>query len=625
MAAPCVADDVYLDIFEHFHREFEEFTRLRNQGRRNANERKILFLHKSTKGFGSGDFKIPSASLKEALTSPPPRSSLEPSTTNSEDLDSLCEELVKSSQSWTLEVSTTLVSETAIYLKLHRGKTFKKVLGRVIKDGSQYGRVSSRSHRSYLINNCCFLNLGKNSKIDRLTLASLRALFLCEHTGCLLAANGFDVIHAPNIPPGELKAKVAAFEISLSGEKSCEQRDIDRVQTDGTEKVKNSKYMYCESRTDLDGKQGSQFSCPTSDSSNDSTIVVADSDSTTDMSYKDGAFLHIRQFLIDAGKSIGKNGYDQNIQNVQVLGVDGNATKVLQNSARLHCYVTDAGTKLSQPVHVLHIVNYERAFVQQQVDIVRQTLFGEETENCQNSHLVYGPVLARKTGAASPLMDALEFLQLRKTQMREAWVMKYGKAVSGEGWENTITAMTLAAIKFELLSTTARNPVKVDLSQTGTSVGKTDCRIGSFVIYNYARLSTLFAHYKEASKQGVYPDLPDVADVDFTLLREEEEWQLLLHYILPYPSLVKETIAGPGGQHEPSSSPHAKIQTHRICNFLVNLSQDFSSYYGRVHVLTEARAHLLPTIFARLYLLKCVQQVMKNALRLLNITPLEQV
>ena len=43
--------------------------------------------------------------------------------------------------------------------------------------------------------------------------------------------------------------------------------------------------------------------------------------------------------------------------------------------------------------------------------------------------------------------------------MEEAFRMKYGTSVQGQGWDDTIDQLTAAALKIEILSTTARSPV----------------------------------------------------------------------------------------------------------------------------------------------------------------------
>ena len=60
--------------------------------------------------------------------------------------------------------------------------------------------------------------------------------------------------------------------------------------------------------------------------------------------------------------------------------------------------------------------------------------------------------------------------------------------------------------------------VKLDLSEDFSA---SDFRCGSFVLYNYARLSNLFRQYQTAVSEGAYPDLPPIDQVDFSVLREE--------------------------------------------------------------------------------------------------------
>ncbi|XP_020605476.1 DALR anticodon-binding domain-containing protein 3-like isoform X3 [Orbicella faveolata] len=122
--------------------------------------------------------------------------------------------------------------------------------------------------------------------------------------------------------------------------------------------------------------------------------------------------------------------------------------------------------------------------------------------------------------------------------------------------------MAIAVIKLEILSAAPNSEVKIDLCETSR-----EFRQAAFVLYNCARLSKLFQNFEENVHKGIYPALPPVNDVDFNLLHDQ------------------------------------------ICCFLFNLSHKFSAYYGRVHILGESKQHLFPTMFARLYLMKTLQQV----------------
>lgn len=153
------------------------------------------------------------------------------------------------------------------------------------------------------------------------------------------------------------------------------------------------------------------------------------------------------------------------------------------------------------------------------------------------------------------------------------------------------------------------------------SISTKGTKSGAFVMYNCARLATLFESYHSAVRQGLYPEFPTPGELDFKSLREEGEWLLLFNYILPFPELL-----GQSAQLQFSSKGiRITAHTEAVCKFLVNLSMDFSSYYNRVHILGEPLSHLFGQMFARLQLMKGVQEVLHRALATLHIPPLDQL
>ncbi|XP_077979309.1 DALR anticodon-binding domain-containing protein 3-like isoform X2 [Glandiceps talaboti] len=616
MAAYCTGQNVNTDGFERFQTEFEEFLLEKKICRQLQGPRRGFLLSKLTKSLKDGEFRIPPVLLKEALTTPPPGPEF--STNFPEKLQNFCDDVIRASKRWIYEIQECNVSsvDSSLLLKLHRKSTFHRVLSEVMQYEDKHTGMSNSSKGVWFINNdSCGLDTHLVEHTD-ISLSNLRSLYLCDHIGCLLKANGFEIVRRVNTSTGNEKTKSRLKILNIDISQHCPNQ-VELTDTDVdilVEGIKNSRYVV--KNPNLDTSITQRKVCQ------HHHLVQDNSDDATRTESKVPVCLDLRQFLADCVLPLGRNGYDKNIHRLQVLNEDGKPSKILRSCAILQQYVQNVQEETSSdtPLHILHVVNYEKGFTQQQVDIAWQILHSKTAQQCHPMHYVYGAVTARKGDGATQLPNAIDFYQLRKSQMREAWVMKYGSAVEGEGWDSTIAAMTTAIIKFELLSTTARNPVKVDMSKSGSSEGKADSKGGSFVIYNYARLSTLFANYQHAVQQDLYPSLPDIDVVDFSLLREDEEWELLFHYLLPYPSLVRECVG-----NVTQGNPHIQILTHKVCNFLMSLSRDLSSYYGRIHVLTEPRPHLLPTMFARLYFLKAVQQVMKNGLTLLNITPLEQV
>ncbi|KAI1234518.1 hypothetical protein IHE44_0003573 [Lamprotornis superbus] len=298
----------------------------------------------------------------------------------------------------------------------------------------------------------------------------------------------------------------------------------------------------------------------------------------------------------------------------------------------------------SSSCSIVHVVNCEEEFQLQQLDVLWRIL-DPGAHTALQKHLICGPV--KVTNPSSPI-GADQYFQLRKHQMYEASVIKYGELAQDEAWTEVIDTLTVAAIRFELLSTAHRSQITLDLENNSISTKGT--KSGAFVMYNCARLATLFNAFQQAVKQGehqphhpprrpllepqgllwaqqspcfpgTYPPLPPVSELNFSCLREEGEWLLLFNYLLPFPEVLQQAA------QLPPSSKGIRItaNTETVCKFLIQLSMDFSSYYNRVHILGEPFPHLFDQMFARLQMLGAVRDVFHSALATLHLPPLSQI
>lgn len=59
------------------------------------------------------------------------------------------------------------------------------------------------------------------------------------------------------------------------------------------------------------------------------------------------------------------------------------------------------------------------------------------------------------------------------------------------------------------------------LALADSSISTKGTKSGTFVMYNCARLATLFEGYKHSMEQGLYPPFPPVSSLDFSLLHDE--------------------------------------------------------------------------------------------------------
>lgn len=162
--------------------------------------------------------------------------------------------------------------------------------------------------------------------------------------------------------------------------------------------------------------------------------------------------------------------------------------------------------------------------------------------------------------------------------------------------ENVHSA-TVAELQFQLLSNNTNQPVVLDVNNNKSS----------FVLYNYARIAQLFRAFKEKYGGEISQD---VSQVDFGLLQEEEEWELVFNYLMQYESVVCSTL---------DNNDESNIKLGKLCAFYSCLANTFSRYYNRVHILRDYLPHLVPTMQARLFLIEAVRRTFEHGFGLLDI------
>ncbi|KAL4705483.1 hypothetical protein ACJJTC_017343, partial [Scirpophaga incertulas] len=222
--------------------------------------------------------------------------------------------------------------------------------------------------------------------------------------------------------------------------------------------------------------------------------------------------------------------------------------------------------------------------------------------------MLCGAVLNAKSGAKETKIKADDYIRLRQGEMTLIAQHKYGVRVSSdENWREFLSHLGEAAAAFELLQTKPSSAVKINFecSSAGSSKG------AAFVLYNCARLETLIRSFNSKVNEGVYPSLPKFEDIDFSLLTHEEEWTLVFNYIMGFPLLLENCVT--------VSESSAEFRPHLICSFLCSMVRVFSQYYRKVRILTEPRSHLLPVLYARVHMLKILNDTLKTCLNILNI------
>lgn len=172
-----------------------------------------------------------------------------------------------------------------------------------------------------------------------------------------------------------------------------------------------------------------------------------------------------------------------------------------------------------------------------------------------------------------------------------------------------------ATVTFELLSVKPSHPVLIGCGNFAVDKATTNTKGASFILYNAARISTIIQKYNDKVLRGEYPNLPDINNIDFSLLSQEDEWEIIYNFIIRYQLMIKDCL-----RYEPfQTCPQV------ICTFLTRLCSKFSVYYRKTRILIEAYDHLIPTMIARVYMLHALKVVIQNALAILDIHPVSRM
>ncbi|KAF2894593.1 hypothetical protein ILUMI_11581 [Ignelater luminosus] len=228
------------------------------------------------------------------------------------------------------------------------------------------------------------------------------------------------------------------------------------------------------------------------------------------------------------------------------------------------------------------------------------------------TYIVCGPVLSTKNGHKCDI-SAAEYYRKRTIDMRLMAEHKYGLRITSQvGWQEFFEKLGQAAVTIDLLQNKTNRGVTINLNDPTTANSKG----ASFILYNCARLATLFKEFDKRVSDNVYPALPSFENIDLSLLNQPEEWEILFLYVLQFPYIVNNCI---------KEIMEGRLYIHNLCNILCGMCSAFSVYYRRIRILTEPREHLFAVLHARIYLLKSVEQVLHNGLHLLNIQPVKQM
>ncbi|KAH9510136.1 hypothetical protein Btru_043541 [Bulinus truncatus] len=548
---------------------------------------KFIDVRKKTRDLKSGDVIIPSGSIK-----------LENTSQVEQILESL-KTLLLHDESFVQKITLDNFSFLAFYLD--RAKVFKAVFNEISQCGPQYG-FKKQTEDSIILHTVLDRSIGAS-----MTLNELRLTVVQSHSKRLLEANGYNVLCTDTVENlNTLLESIKLLQNNTEAEKN--ESSILHSNSELHLKLLNSfklsglnlgkiETLADQPRASLTGHLG------------ESNI------SSTAEKLPDNLTMDLKQIIQERELCVGKDGFSKNICKIKLLE-DGCPTLNLKDVLR----ETEDITRIAAEKPVcgcLHIVLHNQAYRQQQFQLIRLALLNQQLSE---SNLIVGPVTQKgKAGKETGVITAQSLYQSRYEQMKEASEMRYGCNIDAEEMERRVQLLTHASLKVDLLCNDAHNELQLEVCGSDRPV---ESRLGSFILYNTARLASLINQFEYKVSEGFYPPLPPVADVDFTSLREEEDWELLFLFIAEFPALVRHSVEL---VFPVDGRCLAKIHTHKVTKFLASFCKCLSAHYSRYHILSGGEEHLLPLMFARLHLMKSAHQVLLNCLHLLDIDALSEL
>lgn len=209
-----------------------------------------------------------------------------------------------------------------------------------------------------------------------------------------------------------------------------------------------------------------------------------------------------------------------------------------------------------------------------------------------------------------------QYIKYKMNQLAELNEHKYIEDEKSNAKDIFLRNLANAIAIFELMAAKPSRSVIIENNNFEDDRSVTNTRGASFVLYNTARIATIITKHNEKVSRGDYPSLPDIKNVDFSQLQEEEEWELIYNFIFGYPQMINDFL---------KCEPCFHIYPQVVCLFLSRLCQRFSVYYRKVRILTEGGDHLIPKMVARLYMLRALYVVFENALDILGIKPISRM
>lgn len=271
-----------------------------------------------------------------------------------------------------------------------------------------------------------------------------------------------------------------------------------------------------------------------------------------------------------------------------LLRADGTSVYITQDIGTAKLKFDDFGLDKS-----IYVVASEQDHHFQVLFKILEVFGFEWARNCY--HLSYGMVNlpeGRMKSREGKVVDADDLMENLKTLARERIIEKQTR-LSAEQVDELAEKVGLGALKFYILKVTPRRDTTFDPK----SSLKIKDATGPYIQYTHARLASIL------KRSPLQPS----SKVDYSLLSEAEE-KRIIKLLSSYPDVL--VIAADA--YNPAF----------ICAYLLDLCRAFNDFYQKHQVINSGSEKLTE---ARLQIVKSMQVVVKNGLRLLGIEAPEEM
>lgn len=244
----------------------------------------------------------------------------------------------------------------------------------------------------------------------------------------------------------------------------------------------------------------------------------------------------------------------------------------------------------------LYVTSYEQSLHFAQMFKVAENIIGKDY--AQNMvHVPFGMVLGKGGKKISTRGGAnLTLEEILNEAISKAKEILEEKGKASENIDELARQIGVGAIIFNDLK---NNRIKDEIFNLDDML-KFDGETGPYVQYMYVRTNSIL------NKANFDISKVDVNEIDFALLKEKEEVELIKAL-----SKVKEIIKSAANEYEPSI----------VTRYIIDIASMFSTYYNAHHIIVEDKK----LMEARLSLVYAVNVVLKECLALLGISAPEKM